>query len=81
MDNKVNTNRIAEKAGVPCPCPTCWPREGTTRNLLQVAAAKLGNDLVVQTAFRRQRTHHLLHQERGRLPQVRQGDRGEKECK
>jgi hypothetical protein len=31
MDNKVNTNRIAEKAGVPCAL-CAGPREGTTPN-------------------------------------------------
>lgn len=49
MDNKVNTNRIAEKAGVP-PVPyVLSPVKGYT-HLLKVSA-KLGKDLVVQTPF------------------------------
>lgn len=49
MDNKVNTNRIAEKAGVPC-VPYVLSRVKDYVHLLAVAK-KLGNDLVVQTPF------------------------------
>ncbi len=49
MDNKVNTNRIAEKAGVPCVpyilAPVTSYRE--LRNLTK----KLGEDLVIQLPF------------------------------
>ncbi|MBL8998266.1 MAG: hypothetical protein KJZ74_03655 [Gemmatimonadales bacterium] len=49
MDNKVNTNRIAEKAGVPC-VPYVLSRVKDYQHLLTVAR-KLGTDLVVQTPF------------------------------
>jgi biotin carboxylase len=49
MDNKVNTNRIAEKAGVPC-VPYVLSHVSDYGNLRQVSK-KLGNDLVVQTPF------------------------------
>jgi hypothetical protein len=51
MDNKVNTNRIAEKAGVAC-VPYVLNPVKDFKHLLQVAAkGKLGTDLVVQTPF------------------------------
>ncbi len=49
MDNKVNTNRVAEKAGVP-PVPYVLSPVKSYEHLLKVAA-KLGTDLVVQTPF------------------------------
>jgi biotin carboxylase len=49
MDNKVNTNRIAEKAGVPC-VPYVLSNVKDYAHLLKVAK-RLGNDLVVQTPF------------------------------
>jgi len=49
MDNKVNTNRIAEKAGVPC-VPYVLSRVKDYAHLNTVAK-KLGTDLVVQTPF------------------------------
>lgn len=49
LDNKVNTNRIAQKAGVACVPHVLAPVKSYS-NLRQVAAA-LGNDLVVQTPF------------------------------
>ncbi|MBK6775031.1 MAG: biotin carboxylase [Flavobacteriales bacterium] len=49
MDNKVNTNRVAEKAGVPC-VPYVLSPVKNYAHLLKVAS-KLGNDLVVQTPF------------------------------
>ena len=49
MDNKVNTNRIAEKAGVPC-VPYVLSQVKNYAHLNKVSA-KLGNDLVVQTPF------------------------------
>ena len=49
MDNKVNTNRIAEKAGVP-PVPYVLSRVNSYEHLREVSA-HLGDDLVVQTPF------------------------------
>jgi hypothetical protein len=51
LDNKVNTNRVAEKAGVPC-VPYVLNPVRNFEHLMQVAAkGKLGNDLVVQTPY------------------------------
>jgi hypothetical protein len=49
MDNKVNTNRIAEKAGVPC-VPYVLSKVTDYAQLCKVSKA-LGNDLVIQTPF------------------------------
>lgn len=49
MDNKVNTNRIAERAGVPC-VPYVLTKVKNYKHLCKVSA-KLGTDLVVQTPF------------------------------
>lgn len=49
MDNKVNTNRIAEKAGVPC-VPYVLSKVKSYDHLRQVSA-KLGEHLVVQTPY------------------------------
>ncbi|MEZ4902168.1 MAG: biotin carboxylase [Spirosomataceae bacterium] len=49
MDNKVNTNRLAEKAGVPC-VPYVLSKVENYAHLKKVAK-KLGNDLVIQTPF------------------------------
>ena len=49
MDNKVNTNRIAEKAGVP-PVPYVLAKVSSYTKLKQVSK-KLGGDLVVQLPF------------------------------
>lgn len=49
MDNKVNTNRIAEKAGVPC-VPYVLSGVKDYKHLGQVSA-HLGTDLVIQTPF------------------------------
>ncbi len=49
MDNKINTNRVAEKAKVP-PVPYVLSPVKNYAHLLQVAK-KLGGDLVVQTPF------------------------------
>lgn len=49
MDNKVNTNRIAEKAGVPC-VPNVLSKVESYEHLTNVSS-HLGNDLVVQTPF------------------------------
>ena len=49
MDNKVNTNRIAEKAGVAC-VPYVLSAVKDYKHLQQVSK-KLGNDLVIQTPF------------------------------
>ncbi|MBL7951453.1 MAG: biotin carboxylase [Flavobacteriales bacterium] len=51
LDNKVNTNRVAEKAGVPC-VPYVLSRVKHYEHLLAVAQkGKLGTDLVVQTPY------------------------------
>ncbi len=51
LDNKVNTNRVAEKAGVPCVPYVLHPVKNF-EHLMQVAAkGKLGDDLVVQTPY------------------------------
>jgi hypothetical protein len=49
LDNKVNTNRIAEKAGVAC-VPYILAPVKSYKELCTIAA-HLGNDLVVQTPF------------------------------
>lgn len=49
MDNKVNTNRIAEKAGVPCVPYVLSPV--TDYAQLKKVSQKLGNDLVIQTPY------------------------------
>jgi len=49
MDNKVNTNRIAEKAGVAC-VPYVLSHVKDYGHLREVSK-KLGNDLVIQTPF------------------------------
>jgi len=49
MDNKVNTNRVAEKAQVPC-VPYVLSPVHDYDHLLKVSK-KLGNDLVVQTPY------------------------------
>jgi len=49
MDNKVNTNRVAEKAGVPCVPYVLTPV--TDYAHLQKVSKALGTDLVIQTPF------------------------------
>ncbi|SRX54532.1 biotin carboxylase [Aequorivita sp. CIP111184] len=49
MDNKVNTNRIAEKAGVAC-VPYVLSKVKDYKHLSEVSK-KLGTDLVIQTPF------------------------------
>ncbi|MCB9251175.1 MAG: biotin carboxylase [Flavobacteriales bacterium] len=49
MDNKVNTNRIAEKAGVPC-VPYVLSKVTDYKQLKKVSS-NLGKDLVVQAPF------------------------------
>ncbi|MEQ8910129.1 MAG: biotin carboxylase [Vicingaceae bacterium] len=49
MDNKVNTNRIAEKAGVPC-VPYILDKINSYADL-QKKSKHLGNDLVIQLPF------------------------------
>jgi hypothetical protein len=49
LDNKVVTNRVAEKAGVPC-VPYVLSKVESYEHLLKVAK-KLGSDLVVQTPY------------------------------
>lgn len=49
MDNKVNTNRIAEKAGVPC-VPYVLTKIDSYKDL-QAKSKHLGNDLVIQLPF------------------------------
>lgn len=50
MDNKVNTNRIAEKAGVPC-VPYILSKVKSYEHLLSISEKTLGTDLVIQTPF------------------------------
>jgi len=50
MDNKVNTNRIAEKAGVPC-VPYVLANVKSYEHMTSISKKKLGTDLVVQTPF------------------------------
>lgn len=49
MDNKVNTNRIAEKAGVAC-VPNVLSKVKNYKHLCEVSA-HLGTDLVIQTPY------------------------------
>jgi biotin carboxylase len=49
LDNKVNTNRVAEKAGVPC-VPNILHKVKSYDHLREISA-HLGKDLVVQTPF------------------------------
>lgn len=49
MDNKVNTNRVAEKAGVPCVPYVLSPVKDWKH--LQKVSKHLGTDLVIQTPF------------------------------
>lgn len=49
MDNKVNTNRIAEKAGVPC-VPNVLTPVKSYEHLCEVSK-HLGKDLVIQTPY------------------------------
>lgn len=49
LDNKVNTNRIAEKAGVPCVPYVLAPVKDFAD--LRKIAGKLGENLVIQTPF------------------------------
>lgn len=49
LDNKVNTNRIAEKAGVPC-VPNVLSKVENYQHLRSISK-HLGNDLVVQSPF------------------------------
>ncbi len=49
MDNKVNTNRIAEKAGVPC-VPYVLSKVDNYQHLRSISE-HLGNDLVIQTPY------------------------------
>ena len=50
MDNKVNTNRIAEKAGVPC-VPYVLSPVKSYKHLGEVSKKELGTDLVIQNPF------------------------------
>ena len=51
LDNKVNTNRVAEKAGVPCVPYVLHPVKDFDHLMHVAAKGKLGNDLVVQTPY------------------------------
>jgi glutathione synthase/RimK-type ligase-like ATP-grasp enzyme len=50
LDNKVNTNRIAEKAGVPC-VPYVLSPVKNYAHLGEISKKALGEDLVIQTPF------------------------------
>jgi len=51
LDNKVNTNRVAEKAGVPCVPYVLSPVKHYEHLLAVAQKGKLGTDLVVQTPY------------------------------
>lgn len=51
LDNKVNTNRVAQKAGVPCVPNVLSPVKHYEHLLAVAQKGKLGTDLVVQTPF------------------------------
>ena len=51
LDNKVNTNRVAEKAGVPCVPYVLSPVKHYEHLLAVAQKGKLGIDLVVQTPY------------------------------
>ena len=51
LDNKVNTNRVAEKAGVPCVPNVLTPVKDFKDLIKKAKKHNLGNDLVVQTPF------------------------------
>ncbi len=51
LDNKVNTNRVAEKAGVPCVPYVLSPVRHYEHLLAVAQKGKLGTDLVVQTPY------------------------------
>ncbi|MCB0791183.1 MAG: biotin carboxylase [Flavobacteriales bacterium] len=51
LDNKVNTNRVAEKAGVPCVPNVLSPVKHYEHLLAVAQKARLGGDLVVQTPY------------------------------
>ena len=51
LDNKVNTNRVAEKAGVPCVPYVLHPVKSFEHLMAVAQKGKLGNDLVVQTPY------------------------------
>ena len=51
LDNKVNTNRVAEKAGVPCVPYVLSPVKHYEHLLAVARKGKLGIDLVVQTPY------------------------------
>ncbi len=68
LDNKVNTNRIAEKAGVPCVPYVLTPV--TSYEHLGQVAKKLGKDLVIQTPFG-DTGHTVLRLQRGGVQEAR----------
>jgi hypothetical protein len=51
LDNKVNTNRVAEKAGVPCVPYVLHPVKNFEHLIGVAKKGGLGNDLVVQTPY------------------------------
>lgn len=49
LDNKINTNRVAEKAGVPC-VPNILSKVESYENLIEITK-NLGKNLVIQTPY------------------------------
>ncbi len=79
MDNKVNTNRIAEKAGVPC-VPYVLSPVKNYDHLLKVST-KLGADLVVQTPFGDSGHTTFFIKNRAEYDKYAKEIEAEKECK
>ena len=73
-DNKMETVRIGNKAGVPS-VPNCSGQVESYEQLREIAgSARLGDDLVIQSAVRRLRPYDVFHRERGGLRQACRGD-------
>lgn len=79
MDNKINTNRVAEKAKVP-PVPYVLSKVKSYEHLLQVAK-KLGDDLVVQTPFGDSGHTTFFVKSKADYAKYAKGIEAEKECK
>ena len=74
VDNKIETVRIGNKAGVQS-VPNVLGRVEQLRRAAQGRRASFGPDLVVQTAFGDSGHTTFFISQRGRLPQAREGDR------
>jgi hypothetical protein len=81
LDNKVNTNRVAEKAGVPCVPYVLHPVKNFDHLMQGRRERQTRQRPGGANAFRRQRPHHLLHQDEGGLRKYAKEIEAEKECK